>query len=325
MPVDNIYGVYAVSIDGVTVPITSFQPSPGVSVQSIGANGTLTPSFAYVAGRTPSFRFTTRALKTILDKIATPWRALRISTVTPTTSPIIFYLRKHLTTGERSSAVGDFQSFTISNGLLIPRGITAQHPNPAEMQFEFFALSLDDTNPVVVNAADSSPSLSLGEGDTLGGAAGTGLWTAGPVKINQVSVQADEFTGVQSINIDPGVQVDSRGGDGNVFPSFISLTNANPTISLQLSDGLALADLGFDGAAQGSNNSTVFLRAITQNGARVADATTAHISFAIDDGIITAQGMQGTHPGAVTSNLLITPTDDQTNVIIAVDTAKAIS
>ncbi|MFQ5493765.1 MAG: hypothetical protein ACE5EX_00125 [Phycisphaerae bacterium] len=311
MAVKNIFSIYAASIDGLTIPVTQQNVSPGIQAQVLGVNGQIDPTFVFVGAQSPSISFSTPAIKAVLDKIATPWQSYEIVTAAT------FYLQKHIPFGGRSLAA-DFQKFNVTDGILVPRPLSAGNGQAASMGFDLLPVSTDgEALPITHTTSVANPALGVSAGDA---------WTAGPIKINTASLDANNYTGVQSIEIDPGIGVEARGGDGAVFSTHVSVNAARPTIRVTLSDAMTLSQLGLSGLAQDTfNDSTIFLRKIQPNGTRVPLATLEHISIAIDDGIITPDPLGGAHGTQVTSSLVITPVFDGTTPQLMVNTATAIS
>jgi hypothetical protein len=79
--------------------------------------------------------------------------------------------------------------------------------------------------------------------------------------------------------------------------------------------------------AQSSTDSLVYLRKIQQNGIRVADATTEHISASIDDGLVTIRSVSASNADndGAAIEVMIEPNSDGTNPILALSTTTAIT
>ena len=145
-------------------------------------------------------------------------------------------------------------------------------------------------------------------------------FTTGPVKINGTVLE-----GIQRISVNFGLQLKIIGGSGCPFPEFIAIQARQPKITIQSThvDFATESGMGLY-VPQNSTDSLVYLKKIAQGGVRVADATTEHISFSIDDGMVTITEASGDQGGGAI-NVLIEPTFDGTNAILAVSTATAIS
>ena len=98
-----------------------------------------------------------------------------------------------------------------------------------------------------------------------------------------------------------------------------------PSITIRTAEALALNTFGLAGTAQGVTDSVVYFRKKDEGGTVVANATEEHISFTVDEGIITVDDVTGPHGDILGSQVVITPTYDGTNAIMAIDTTAAIA
>ncbi len=306
MSVTNVYTLYACKINAVVLPITQASISPGLNLQLSGVNGTVNPTMVHISSARQSVQFTTTNIKAGLDLVVTPLTPLSITTAD-------FYFQPVTALATRGAT--NFLSFKATKGLLVPRPINATHPQAGTMAFEFFPISTDGAAlPFTVSATTASPSLSTVSGD---------LWTVGPVGINAVP-SSTLYTGVQSFVFDPGISLLQIGGDGEVFETFIAVNEVKPTFTIGFADSTVLTDITIMGTAQGATDSELYLRKIDPSGTRVAAITAQHISFVIDDGILTSPSISGSHGQGVQGQLLITPIFDGTAAQVVMNTATAI-
>jgi hypothetical protein len=112
--------------------------------------------------------------------------------------------------------------------------------------------------------------------------------------------------------------------DGHPWAMFIAIAERRPMIRIQTSEVLALNTFGLTGAAQGANDSVVYLRKIEEGGTRVADDTAEHISFTIDEGHIITGPIHGSQGQNLGTEVVITPTYDGTHDVIAISTTAQI-
>ena len=98
-----------------------------------------------------------------------------------------------------------------------------------------------------------------------------------------------------------------------------------PKITIKTTDVISLSTFGLSGVAQGGTDSVIYLRKVAEGGARVQDGTAEHISFTVDEGMITVTGIDANDGEVANSTIEITPTFDGKNDILAIGTAVAIT
>lgn len=199
---------------------------------------------------------------------------------------------------------------TMNEGLIIPTTLTASQGQTATLGLEFHA-SYDGTNaPLSFATSQALPAT----------AAISQQFTLGPVKIN-----GTELLGVQQTTVNWGINLAKEKGAGQVYPTFIGITQRQPSIEVRTKKLTSISTFGLTGTAQGATDSVIYFRKQSANGTLVADATSEHISVTIDDGIITVPttGSQNNQTGD--STVKITPVYDGTNAIMAISSATAIS
>jgi hypothetical protein len=90
-------------------------------------------------------------------------------------------------------------------------------------------------------------------------------------------------------------------------------------------DASVLSTFGIYGTVQGATDSVFYLRKKLEGSTNTADATAEHISFSVAEGMIQVGPLRGSHPGRVGAQLIITPTYNGSDAIIAISTATAIT
>lgn len=288
----------------VTLPQVEGQAlNVGSNVIVESTSGQVYPTYSAIMNQAPRMSLTTKGLKALLDKCGL--KALVLASG--------FELYNQLVasaTGLRSAG-SVHQKFAIATGLLVPRAISISQNQPASLTFDVIGVNAaGSTCPVVVTESVALPV------DT-GVAA---LWTLGPVKINGTALQ-----GVQSVNIDLGAREAVIEGDGSVYPLMAYLETVAPRITIKVKDSAAFAVAGMTGVAQGTTDSVVFLRKLSNDGIRVADITAEHISFSVDQGIWISPDKGGQHPASLDTSMTIQATYDGTNDPLVLSTATAIS
>lgn len=267
--------------------------------------GEVDPTFIAQGQVSPRFTASTPQIKDILDNLGIT--GIRIDAGT---DPGIVAYMKQLEAGGTRKSGANHMSFTIKEGMLLPRSITATDgPTPASVLVECICITDGSNDPVVIASGKSigvTPAASVG-------------WVVGPANINGSSVE-----GVQSLTVDFGLIETVRFGDGKVFAQFVAVMGASPRITLLVDKVSYLATLGIEGAAQGGDDCVVSLRKLTEGGTRVAEATSEHITFTMDEGIIQPGPFNAGLDAAGLASIVLIPTFDGANAILVVDTTAAI-
>jgi hypothetical protein len=315
----NRYGLYPAILDDVNlIQLSRIALSPGIARRIIEMGGNIHTKCIAHQKQQISLTLATTELKRVLDKFATPWQGLRISSASPATSPLVIYLQRRLDSGGRSTG-DDFIKISFADGLLVPRTLVADDNGEAALILEFFPIAPDgQADPYSISSAGSNPTIAQTP-DLYQ------LWTAGPVKINAPTLEADKYQHVQSTTVDFGIQVDLVSGDGNFYNLYAGIQSAHPSIALALGDAKALVDIDLGGAVQGANDSTVFFTKMVDGGGRVARATATHCSIAVAAGTIIPTNLTVDGVAAAISGLMITPAYNESDVQMNISTATAIT
>jgi hypothetical protein len=197
---------------------------------------------------------------------------------------------------------------TIGTGMLIPMKLTAQQGQAASFTFRAVALSSNG----------SAAPIAVATGATMPAHPADVVWTIGPVKINGTTYDCEK------IDVDFGIQLIVEASGGSVYPTFVSIGERKPKISLSIKDLDGVA-LGLTGVAQGSTDSVVYFRKMAKGGTRVTDETAEHISLTIDDGMISLDSARQQQAQRGTSEVVIETVYDGSNAIIEIDTTAAIA
>lgn len=310
MTVQNLAVPYAIDISNNDAgnefidQITEASFDPGIlNLMPEPPDGLADPQYVALGGAEPKFKFTTTKLATALAAIGIDGLA-----IDGTSAALAMWLQKVSNLGIRASGSTHWK-LSFADGLVVPRTLDAPSLDElAKISYEGFAISTDGTtHPVTV----------AGSAALLGTPSADEGFVPGYVDVN-----GTDINGVQSINIDFGIEVRVYRGDGEAYPTFVAIMTRKPVINFTTNDVTALTTIGAAGAAVSASDITVFLRKVSEGAVRVAAATTEHISFTVDEGRVEVGEISG-NPYAVP--VKITPTYDGSNAIIVVNTATAIS
>lgn len=297
----DTYVLFAVTIDGTVIDgITSQQVGHNIQKAINHNDGSPESRFAGVMSAKPTISFTTVALKKLLDVIGTQGAAI--------SSSVVLFFQKTAANGKRAGSTSHLK-LTIAAGLVVPRRLSVSQDGEAQLTAEIFPISSDgSTSPITY--ADSQ--------SLAGSPDSAQKYTVGPVKINGTAWES------QSIEVDFGIDVQTRSHSGYVYPVHAFINRIHPTIGFTTLDAGILATFGIPGAAQGSTDSVVYFRKLAEGSTRDADNSSTHVSLTIDEGLITVDGGQASDGGDATFSGMIDVTYDGSNAPLVLSTGAQI-
>ncbi len=202
--------------------------------------------------------------------------------------------------------------YTIKEGLLVPRSISATHQQDATISYEALATWDETNNPVVVaNNATLPSGVTDDQRFTLG------KFTLGSIAVGQLT----------NLEIDFGITAETVGADSDVWDTFARIVAIEPMLRLRGSD-LTVFDaskIPLTGKA-GVHADTIFYLRKRQDGSTFApDATTEHIKFTANGLATITSGMSqsGDPPSEIEIEMPLRY--DGTNVPLVINTASAIT
>lgn len=311
----NLHTLYAVNVATTTVAllidqIEQFGVDPRIQEVLQSADGQVDPSFLATMGQDPRISFTTSDLAAVL---ATSTSKLLINGLLVdsdlTHAGVQCFFQKIAEGGTRTAGANHIK-MTTTEGLLVPRQLTARQGAVATLAMELLTTYDGTNNPIQIATSQSlvgTPSVST-------------LHTLGPVMINGV-----QLTGIQEMTYDAGIQEVVQAADGQPWPTFAGIMSRQPMFSITTTETVSLSTFGIYGAAQGATDSIIYLRALAAGGTRDADDAGTHISLKIDAGMIRVRQISGGQGQPQMSRIEIRPTWDGSNDIVVVDTAASIS
>lgn len=211
---------------------------------------------------------------------------------------------------------GSYQrSYTIGNGLIVPKSLRLDHRGDARVEFEVHMVSSDgSTSPVVLSDTAALPSIS----------AAHARWTLGPITIGNKSLS--DYSGLE---IDFGNTIESRGASSFVYDQYIEAKTFAPKITITGIDPawFSATNITATGIAAAYSTDKIFLRKRGQSGTNfVADGTAEHIKFTPVGLASIGQASRAEMQRTSETTLVITcAVDGSGNAGLSVDTASAIS
>ena len=266
------------------------------------ADGDLTATFAALINADPSFSFTTTDLLNLFGTILTGSEGPFLSF-----TQMDLFRRLLVNTGTRSAGATHRRTAATS-GVLYAQNLRAQQNEVASVDLIGEALSADGiVHPWVVANNIALP-------------ASAGLvnqFTMGPLSVNGVSI-----TDLEEWSIDFNwTPTDDPQDQGQPYPVFKALMEYKPIMRIRSKD-MGLLDTFNVPTEIDVNDVVAYLLQFRQGTTRwpAVNAPSKHMSFTIDEGTILAtqnEAGQGDQAGV---ELIITPTDDGVNDVIAIAT-----
>lgn len=281
--------------------IQEYAVDPGIETVAHSSDGQVDNNLVAVLQQSPRFGFTTTAIKRGLDIAGIGGYAVAASAD--------LYFQAIAQAGVRSGGTTSFR-LRGATGLLIPQTLQASHKQYAKLTMALVLISADgEAAPFTGTGSVAMPTVTAADQ----------LYTVGPAYLNGTEVE-----GVQDTTVDFGLDLVVEGGSGSAYPTFVGIKRRQPTITLRTTDPTLLGTTGyFD--AQGATDSLFYFRKVAVNGTRVPAATAGHIKIAVDDGMFVCRPPGGDTDNPQMNEMVITPTWDGTNDVLAISTAAAIA
>ena len=291
----TVYAVEAIYAGPTTlqIPIRTAAVNVNSAVLQEATGSGLYPTMGAVSGYKPTATLGTPAIKTALD-------AIGIDNLV-CTSVVVYFAKMN---GNAFAAAGNHISATLNDPLLALRGIEARHNEVALANYEAFA-TYDDTNEPLVCATNANlPTVSaLAE-----------LFTCGPAEFDSVSFET------MSWSLDTGLNIIHEGDSGDHRPTIAAFSKREPTVNVEVLD---VPQLPFTGQAE--SNAEVWLRKMTEGGARVAETTEEHIQFLMASAYSHPGETRGTYGERSVQPITLRPVKSGANDVVAIDTTAYIT
>lgn len=306
MSVSTLHGLYAVEAGSAVIGgIVQCALATGTDIRADAANGEVYARNQSVIAQKVGGSFTSMAIQDALDVIPVLGKS-----IAALTGGLKVYAQQHAEGGTRTTG-SNHRKFTILEGLIVPRTLTVQHQQDAQLPFDILA-TYDGTNDPVQIADGAALPTPLVDNERF---------TLGKVTIGSIV-----FTHVRSVEIEFGINAVTEGADSDVWDTFSSIRAIAPSITIRGVDAswLKSSNVPLTGLAGTHANTSIYLRKRSAAGF-VADGTAEHIKFTVDgyavvDAILDASGSE---PGETAIRMPLRY--DGTNAPILVNTAIAIT
>ncbi|NDF12867.1 MAG: hypothetical protein EB060_08680 [Proteobacteria bacterium] len=314
MAVGNLWTLSAIQITGssplLITGIDSSNFSNNIEELLESAAGQPNPSFVANMQIAPTLQFVSKQIAGILGLVSIG-SGLCIPNGSTQTTVVAYFARVNKCADR--SASSNHVSLTFANGLFVINSISASQGQAATIDVMFHAL-FDGTNvPVVVATTAGLPASNrVAE-----------VFTLGPCKIN-----GTDIGDVQSATVAINPTVEKLGGSGDLYPTFAGYMSKQVRFELECLDATHLSTYGPFSLATTSSSTLIYLRKMSNQASRVADATTQHISLALAgnsaSGMVRVESLQAQNNQRAGVRLVVTPIENSTGYVV-VNAATGIS
>jgi hypothetical protein len=260
MSVGNVWVLHGI-VNGATFlsQISNDRVVSGIQNVLAYAAGFPQPLFTGVMQQNPGCLFDTKQIKTVLDLAG-----ISMGNLSGANTDMYFKKAVNLGSREADASTVHLRLRAAASGISWTR-ISAGTARDADIS-AVISIPFDGTNAPVVPAGSVA----------LAGTPGADQnFVAGPIWLNGV-----QYNAVQEVTIESGVQLLAAFGDGELYPTFIGVQIAQPTITFRTLENPWVA-LGLNGIALTSLSCYLRKRATL---GRVADGTAQHIKFSATAG-----------------------------------------
>lgn len=268
------------------------------------------PQFAAITAQKPKLMFTSRSVASCLGLLGSTG-----ATIDGTTSLIAYWAKLDGIGNPLSGNV--HRSYTATRGLILPRRLSCQHRQSAQLDVEVLLYSSDGVaHPVAISDTATLPTIVRAfVQHTLGpitlGITGTTFTVADPTQLT----------------IDFANNAATAGSGSDLYDKYMEQQGIRPVINISGIDAelFGTGKVPPVGTAITHAGTTIFLRKRKEDGIGfVANGTAEHIKVTVN-GVAVVTSHRGTGNGKSEVSLQITTNWDGTNAPIVFDTASAIA
>jgi hypothetical protein len=293
-------GMSATLIDGVTDQNIDNQ----IKRINDRTSGDVYSRFQGIVESKPTLSFSTVNIAKALDAVGLT--GLKIASASNV--GVVFYAFAHDEGGTRKSGSAH-RSYTVREGLMIPKKISCSHGQDAKIDYEIITTYDGSNDPIVI--ADTV-SLTALDGDDE------------RFTLHSLSIGGVTLSQLESVEINFNVKGEGKASDGDIYDTFSWIDEILPTITATGSDiewmkSSNIPILGVDGAHA---DTVVKFRKRALGGTFVADLTAEHIAVTACGMAIIDKPFQGGENAQTSVNL--EARHDGTNVPLIFDTTSAL-
>lgn len=312
MSVSRAHSLYAALIDATVIPgMTAQAVNMNTEAPSDATSAEVWSRWVSMTAQNPRATFTTKALVTLLDALAAkaPTADKYSCNIANLTAGLSLYAQAFAAGSTRAGA-SLHRKFVAKHGCLGLRRLSCTHQQDATLECEA-VIGYDGTNdPVVETDLVNLPSIS-----------GEERFTLGPITLQSISIPE-----VRSLDIDFGLEIDAKGADSDIWPTFVTIGTIKPVITIRGIDleWLKAANIPRAGKAITHTNTTIYLRKRALGSTVVADETEEHIKLTAAGFAYVDTPTEASGSDAAEASLIVPCYFDGTNDPIVIDTTSAI-
>lgn len=283
---------------------------PGVNVSAENVAGSHYPLFGAVNAVNPRMMFDTYDVVKALDAVG--MLGLAIESDDSGRIGAELYQIQYDDVGQIVSG-SSHRLLRIRKGILIPRQLTCQHQQDAQLSLELIGITDGTNDPVIFAESQASPGAAVD-----------------PTRhtLNAAVIESVSLTKLSAVRIDFGLTVNAKGDGSNPFPTRIEIQRSAPTITVETESPELFSASGvpLKGKAATHANSLVTFRKRTKNtGSFVADGTAEHIGITTA-GVLYAQTAWDASANAdASATYMVQSLYDGTNAPLVIDTTYALA
>jgi len=317
MAIGNLWGIYGVTVgksEAVQLGgITDVSGPTGTVITDQATSGSVYPRFQAISGHAPTFNFTTLGIAAALAQAGAAGLQIEDSGIP---SGLIFYGQKWTEGGARTAGATAY-SYTITKGFLAPGTLSASGQGDATLNYTATAVYDGTADIIEINDAGTCPTVT-----------DTERFALGPVTLESLALD-----GVTNLDIDFGITLEVRQDLSDVNPTWVSIKEIRPVITLRGSDitwakstdASPTGDIPPTGLAMTHTNTTIYLRKRAEGGTFELDATAEHVKITAAGLITVDTSFSGSGNEPAETVLRIPLKYDGTNAPMVITTASAIT
>ncbi len=280
---------------------------PGLQELLEGGSGSNYNSFGAIAKGAPSADITSTDIKAVLDLTGATGMPIDEDHLVT-----MYNMRRLNGAAQADDDSGLHQSALFSQGIMIPRTLSADHQGTAKITLSILAIKAGEVDPIVYTHNANLPAgVKPGVSD---------LYTMGPIKLNTTLLD-----GSKTVSIDFGITAEPDSSDGDIYPSFVSIGKVQPTITATTQHIDLAGTLTMAGKYYVASHVICYLRKRAEGGTYVADITAQHIKITLGKCLVLPGKISG-NPKQMSVKIVPWHTGGVTPVYpLAINTASAIS
>jgi hypothetical protein len=234
--------------------------------------------------------------------------------ITPTPGCVVYARELPLQSLPAATSGSVHLSIAVSDGLLIPVSARASNNEAAKLNLILHAILGSNGSSL------ATPMVMTDDVAIPGGAGATvNIYTTGVVKYTISSGSSRLVYGIMEQTVDFGIQVLKESDSGEAYPTQVAIIKRMPRMSFTTKDLELITEIGQGVSVSSYAN---YFRAVSQNGQRVPNATTSHVSIIGSEGMLLPKEVDQRYGQAGTASFEFVPTLN-TN-LLTISTSAAI-